>query len=133
VDDARQCSWSRCCEELIFLDHQACLLHRPNASGCQPGTQSLWFGKVLPCLVAKPFFGGVATHMSPQAATVKPGPRALGLTLSDLITPHGLMPSSDHPYPRVCEHLSHFILLWWRRFETSGGHVIHVCVRGEAP
>jgi hypothetical protein len=60
---------------------------------------------------------------------VRLGPWALGLTLLGLITPYEVVPSSDHPYMRVCKLLRHFALLWWRRFESSGGRVILVCER----
>jgi hypothetical protein len=50
---------------------------------------SLWFRKVLPYLVAEPFFGGVIALMGPHATTVRLGPKAIGQTLSGLITPCG--------------------------------------------
>jgi hypothetical protein len=97
VDDAREGSWSRCCEELVFLDYHAslvevdvdrtsCLLCCPTAGVSWPSAQSLWFGKVLPCLVAKPFLGGVNALTGPHVMTVRLGPRALGPMLFGLIT-----------------------------------------------
>jgi hypothetical protein len=65
--------------------------------------------------------------------TVRPGPRVLGSTLSGRITPRGVVPSSDHPYLGMCKLLRRFTLPWWRRFESIGGHVIHVCEREQAP
>jgi hypothetical protein len=35
----------------------SCPLCHPTACGCQPDVLSLWFGKVLPSLVAKPSEG----------------------------------------------------------------------------
>jgi hypothetical protein len=121
VDDAQEGSWSRSSEELVLLDNQAfssgvdvdgtsCLLRRPTAGGCQPSAQSLWFGKVLPCLVAKPFLG-VTALMGPHATMFRSGPRVVGPTLSGLITPCGAVPSLDHPYPWVCKLLRWFALL----------------------
>jgi hypothetical protein len=80
-------------------DEISCPLHCPIACGCWSDKLSLWFGKVLPCLVAKPSVGGVAALMGPHAATVKLGPRALGPMLPGLITPCGVVLSSHHPYP----------------------------------
>jgi hypothetical protein len=34
-------------------------LRHPTACGCRPNALRLWFGNIHPCLVAKPFFGGV--------------------------------------------------------------------------
>jgi hypothetical protein len=73
----------------VDADGTSCLLCRPTNSGCRPATHSLWFGKVLPYLVAKPFFGGVIALMGPHATTVRLGPKAIGQTLSGLITPCG--------------------------------------------
>jgi hypothetical protein len=79
----------------VDVDGTTYLLRRPTVGGCQPGTQSLWFGKFLPCLAAKPFSGGVATLTGPHATPFRPGPRALGPTLCGLITPCGLVPQSS--------------------------------------
>jgi hypothetical protein len=49
-------------------------LRHPTACGCWPDALSLWFGKVLPCFIAKPSFGGVTTLTSPHAATIRLGP-----------------------------------------------------------
>jgi hypothetical protein len=118
----------------VDVDGTSYLLHRPTIGGCWPVAQSLWFGKVLPCLVVNPFFGGVPTLTSPHAAAVRSGPRALGPTLSGPITPCGVVLSSDHPYPRVCKLLRRFTLLWWRWFESLGeGVVSSMHVEGEKP
>jgi hypothetical protein len=50
-----------------------------NTCGCQCGSWSSWFGKVLSVLVAKAFIEGVAAPKGPHAATVRLEPRALGL------------------------------------------------------
>jgi hypothetical protein len=83
----------------VDADRISCPLHRPTAYGCWPDALSLWFGKVLPCLVAKPSFGGVAALTSPHVATVRLGPRALGPMSHGLITTCGLVLSLHHPYP----------------------------------
>jgi hypothetical protein len=74
-------------------------LHHPTTYGCWPDALSLWFGKVLPCLVAKPSIGGITALMGPHAVTVSLGPRALGSMLLGLITPCGVVLSSHHLYP----------------------------------
>jgi hypothetical protein len=85
----------------VDVDGISCPLRHPTACGCWPDALSLWFRKVLPCLVAKPSFGGVTVLMGPHAMTVRPGPRALGPMLPGLITPCGVVLSSHHPYPVV--------------------------------
>jgi hypothetical protein len=65
------------------------------------GYVSLWLGRVLPFLVAKPSFGGVTALIGPHAMTVRLGPRALGPMLPGLITPCGVVLSLHHPYPVV--------------------------------
>jgi hypothetical protein len=52
-------------------------LCHPTTCGRHPDALSLWFRMVLPCLIAKPSFGGVTTLMGSHAATVRLGPRAL--------------------------------------------------------
>jgi hypothetical protein len=94
---------------------------------------SLWFWKVLLGLVAKALFGGVAALMGPHAVTIRLGPGALGPTLSGLIAPCGAVLSSDHPYPRVCQLLRWFALLWWRRFESLGGACHSCMLKGRCP
>jgi hypothetical protein len=84
-------------------------------------------------LVATPFLGGVIDLTGPHIVIVRPGLRALGLTLFGLIIPCGPVPSSGHPYLRVCELLRRFSLLWWRRFESSGGVISSLRVKGEKP
>jgi hypothetical protein len=79
----------------------SCLLCHPIVFGCQHDELSLWFGKVLPCLVAKPSFGGVAALTDPHAMTVRQGPKALGSMSPSQITPCGVVLSSHHPYPIV--------------------------------
>jgi hypothetical protein len=76
----------------------SCLLRRPSTYGCQPDALSLWFEKVLPCLVTKPSFAGVTALMDPHATTVRLGPRAVGPMPPGLITPCGVVLSSHHPY-----------------------------------
>jgi hypothetical protein len=71
----------------------------PTAYGCQLHALSLWFGKVLPCLVAKPSFRGVAVLTGPHVVVVRLGPRALGLMPPGLITPCGVVLSLHHHYP----------------------------------
>jgi hypothetical protein len=87
----------------VVVDGTSCLLRHPTVGGCRPGAQSLWFRKVLPYLVVKPFFGGVTALMGPHVVTVRLELRALGPTLPSLIIPCGVVPSSDHLYPRVCK------------------------------
>jgi hypothetical protein len=60
--------------------------------------EGLWFGKVLPCLVVKPSFGGVAILTGPNVVIVRLGPRSLGPMSPGLITPCGLVLSLHHPY-----------------------------------
>jgi hypothetical protein len=63
---------------------------------------SIGFERVLPCLAAKPFFGGVTTPTGPHSMIVRLGSRVFGLTLLGQMTPCGMVPSFDHPYPRGC-------------------------------
>jgi hypothetical protein len=83
----------------VDADRIPCPLHCPVACGCRPDALSLWFRKVLPCLVAKPSFGGVAALMGPHVMTVRLWPRALGLMPPSLITPCGVVLSLHHTYP----------------------------------
>jgi hypothetical protein len=53
------------------------LLHCPTACGCRFDALSLWFGKVLPCLVAEPSFGGVTALTDPHDMTVGLGAEPL--------------------------------------------------------
>jgi hypothetical protein len=39
----------------VDANGMSCPLRRPTGCGCQPDALSLRFGKVLPCLVAKPY------------------------------------------------------------------------------
>jgi hypothetical protein len=101
-------------------DEPACPPRRPTSCGCQSGEQSPWFRKVLPCLVSKPLFRGVAALW----ARMPPG----------LTTPCGEGLDSYRPYLGVRKPMRRFILLWWRRFEFSGvTHVGHACWRRGAP
>jgi hypothetical protein len=102
----------------VDVDGAFCLLCCPTADGHWPGMQSLGFGKVLSCFVVELFFGRVADLTGPHTMIVRLGHRALGPMLIGLITPCGAVPSSNHPYPRVCKLLRWFALLWWRRFES---------------
>jgi hypothetical protein len=63
----------------VDADGISCPLRRSTACGCLPDTLSLWFEKVVPYLVAKPSFEGVAALTGLHVMTVKLGPRALGL------------------------------------------------------
>jgi hypothetical protein len=83
----------------VDADWISCPLRRPTACACRTDALSLWFGKVLPCLVAKPSFGGVAALTGPHAMTVRLGPRALEPMPPGLITPCGVVLSLHHPYP----------------------------------
>jgi hypothetical protein len=56
----------------VDADRISCFLRHPTAWGCRLDALSLWFGKLLPCLVAKPSFGGVTTLLDPHAATISP-------------------------------------------------------------
>jgi hypothetical protein len=97
----------RCCPYLVAKPSQVGVdtdrisypLCHPTAYACRHDALSLWFGKVLPCLVAKPSFGGVAILTGPYATTIRLGPRALGPMSSSLITPCGVLLSLHHPYP----------------------------------
>jgi hypothetical protein len=71
---------------------------RPTVCGCRPDALSLWFGKVLPCLVAKPSSGVVAALTGQNVTTVRLEPRALGPMPPGLITPCWVVLSLDHPY-----------------------------------
>jgi hypothetical protein len=110
-----------------------CLLRCPTAYGCQPDALSLWFGKVLPCLVAKPSFRGVAALTGPQATTIRLGRRALGPMLPGLITPCGVVLSLHHPYPVAWKLLRRLALPQWRRFECPRGIMSFMRVEGENP
>jgi hypothetical protein len=52
-------------------------LCRPTTYKCRSDALSLWFEKVLPCLVVKPSFGGVAALTGPHAVTIRLGPEPL--------------------------------------------------------
>jgi hypothetical protein len=82
----------------VNVDGISCPLHHPITYGCRPDASSLWFGNVLPCLVAKPFFGGVAALMGPHAVSVRLGPKAIGPMLPGLITSCGMVLSLQYPY-----------------------------------
>jgi hypothetical protein len=83
----------------VDVEEISCPLRRFTACGCWPDALSLWFGKVLHCMVSKPCFGGIAALTGPHAMTVKLGLRALGPMSPGLITTCGLVLSSHHPYP----------------------------------
>jgi hypothetical protein len=85
----------------VDADGISCPMRHPTPCGCWPDALSLLFRKVLPCLVARPSFRGVAALTGPHATTVKLGPRALGPMPPGLITPCGVVLSSHHPYPVV--------------------------------
>jgi hypothetical protein len=95
----------------VDVDGTSYPLCRPIMGGRWPSAQSLWFGKILACLVTKPFFGRVTALMDPHATTIRLGPRAPGPTLSGLITLCGEVPSSYKSYPRVCKLLRRLALL----------------------
>jgi hypothetical protein len=103
VGDMRRCPYLVAKPFQVGVDANriSYLLRPPTACGCWPDALILWLGKVLPCLVVKPSFGGVATLMGPHAVTVRLGPRALGPMPPGLITPCGVVLSSHHPYPVV--------------------------------
>jgi hypothetical protein len=72
--------------------------------------------------------------MGPHATTVRLGPRALGLMLPGLITPCGMVLNSHYPYPGARKPLRRFTLLWWRKFEFSGGGSCRPCMlKGRSP
>jgi hypothetical protein len=83
----------------VDADRISCPLCCPTACGCRPDALSLWFRKVLPCLVAKPSFGAVAALMGPHVVTVRLGPRAPGPMPPGLITPCGVVLSLHQAFP----------------------------------
>jgi hypothetical protein len=104
----------------VDVDGLCCPLHCPTAYGCRPGVQSSWFTTVLPYFVAKPFLREPLPPTGPHAATDRLGPIALGL-----VPPCPNRPSWDGV--RFTSSLSggerplrQFVLLWWRRFTSSG-------------
>jgi hypothetical protein len=103
VGVARSCPYlvAKSSQVAVDADGISYPLCYPTACGCQPNELTLWFRKVLPCLVAKPSFGGVAALMGSHPVTVMLGPRALGPMPPGLITLWGVVLSLHHPYPVV--------------------------------
>jgi hypothetical protein len=87
--------------------------------GCQHGSWSSCFRKVLSGLVAKPFFEGVVVPKGPHAVIVRLGPRALGPRPPGLIILHRTVLDSNCLFLELRGPWRWFALLGWRRFESS--------------
>jgi hypothetical protein len=94
----------------VDVDRTSCPLRCPPPVGVNLAYRVFGSGRFFLALSPN-HFGAVTALMGPHTITVRPEPKALRATLPGLITPCGVVPSSDHPFPRVCHLLRQFALL----------------------